>query len=106
MNDSGTIPNQTVPPDTPAVPRRHEIRTTVEKRVRRRTARLSEVNELLRQEINERKQMEADLQDSHERLRRLSIHLQKIREEERTSLSRELHDEFGQALTGMKLDVS
>ena len=50
--------------------------------------------------------MEADLQDSHERLRRLSIHLQKIREEERTSLSRELHDEFGQALTGMKLDVS
>ncbi len=81
-------------------------RTTVEKQIRRRTARLSEVNELLRQEINERKQMEADLQDSHERLRRLSIHLQKIREEERTSLSRELHDEFGQALTGMKLDVS
>jgi len=82
------------------------MRTTLEKQVRKRTARLSEVNELLKKEIAERRQMEADLQDSHERLRYLSMHLQKIREDERTSLSRELHDEFGQSLTGMKLDVS
>ncbi len=106
MSDSGPIRSQPVPSDMPAVARRHEIEAALEKQVRRRTARLSEVNELLRKEIAERKKMEADLQDSHERLRRLSIHLQKIREEERTSLSRELHDEFGQALTGMKLDVS
>lgn len=87
--------------------RRHdETQATLEKQVRRRTERLSEVNELLRKQIAERRQMEADLQDSHERLRHLSIHLQKIRENERTSLSRELHDEFGQTLTGMKLDVS
>lgn len=78
----------------------------IQKEMNRRTARLSEVNELLRQEISERKKIEAALQDSRERLRLLSIHLQKIREDERTSLSRELHDEFGQALTGMKLDVS
>lgn len=78
----------------------------LEQRVRQRTAQLSELNELLRQEIAERRKMEAALQDSRERLRHLSIHLQKIREDERTSLSRELHDEFGQILTGMKLDVS
>ncbi len=87
-------------------PGRPDIESTLEKQFRKRTARLAEVNDLLRKEIAERRRMEADLQDSHERLRLLSIHLQKIREEERTSLSRELHDEFGQALTGMKLDVS
>jgi len=103
MNDSGTM-RAPVPPDTPVA--EHGIRASLEKQIRRRTARLSEVNELLRKEIAERRKIEAALQDSHERLRRLSIYLQKIREEERTSLSRELHDEFGQALTGMKLDVS
>lgn len=81
----------------------HEV---LEERVRERTARLSELNELLTREIAERKKIEAALQDSRERLRHLSVHLQKIREQERTSLSRELHDEFGQTLTGMKLDVS
>ncbi|MBP1747470.1 MAG: signal transduction histidine kinase [Deltaproteobacteria bacterium] len=106
MGNTGTIRSQSVRSDTTAAPRKHVMRTTLEKQVRKRTARLSEVNELLKKEIAERRQMEADLQDSHERLRYLSMHLQKIREDERTSLSRELHDEFGQSLTGMKLDVS
>jgi signal transduction histidine kinase len=105
MSDTGTIRRQPVPSETAMPPTRHDIQSTLEKQFRKRTERLAEVNELLRKEIAERKNMEADLQDSHERLRLLSIHLQKIREDERTSLSRELHDEFGQALTGMKLDV-
>jgi PAS domain S-box-containing protein len=69
-------------------------------------AQLSESNTLLRQEIAERKIIEDKLERSQERLRYLSTHLQRGREEERTSLSRELHDELGQVLTGMKMDVA
>jgi PAS domain S-box-containing protein len=78
----------------------------LEQRVRERTAQLSESNSLLRQEIAERIIIEEELEDSRERLRSLSTHLRKIREQERALLSRELHDELGQALTGMKMDVA
>jgi|GEM_PF-440742 len=49
---------------------------------------------------------EAQLKNSREQLRRLSAHLQSAREEERTRISREIHDELGQALTGLKMDLS
>lgn len=42
---------------------------------------------------------------SDDRLRALSAHLQRVREDERTRLARELHDELGQALTALKLDI-
>ena len=54
----------------------------------------------------ERKRAEARLRESHEQLRALSAHLQRVREEERTRIAREVHDELGQALTGLKLDLS
>ena len=69
-------------------------------------AQLSASNRLLRQEIAERKIIEEQLEESRERLRRLSTHLRRVREEERKSLSRELHDELGQVLTGIKMDVA
>src|SRR5271157_4493109 len=78
----------------------------LERRVTERTAQLSESNRLLRQEIAARKIVEEQLEDSRERLRYLSTHLRKVREQERTSLSRELHDELGQVLTGIKMDVA
>jgi signal transduction histidine kinase len=43
---------------------------------------------------------------SREQLRALASRLQKVREEERTEVAREIHDELGQALTGLKLDVA
>jgi signal transduction histidine kinase len=46
------------------------------------------------------------LRESHEQPRALSVYLQTVREEERTRIAREVHDELGQALTGCKLDVS
>jgi len=39
-------------------------------------------------------------------MRALAGHLQTVREEERTDIAREIHDELGGALTGMKVDVS
>jgi signal transduction histidine kinase len=49
---------------------------------------------------------EEQLRESHEQLRALSVYLQTIREEERTRIAREVHDELGQALTSCKLDLS
>ncbi len=46
------------------------------------------------------------LRRSHDQLRALTGHLQFVREEERTRIAREVHDELGQALTGLKLDLS
>jgi len=58
------------------------------------------------QQRNEHRRAEEQLRESHERLRALSVYLQSVREEERTRISREVHDELGQALTGCKLDLS
>ena len=57
-------------------------------------------------DISESKKAEALLQDSYEEIRMLASHLQDVREEERTSMAREIHDELGQQLTGLKMDVS
>lgn len=45
------------------------------------------------------------LRKSEAELRRLSSHLQNVREEERTAIAREIHDELGQSLTALKMDV-
>jgi signal transduction histidine kinase len=58
------------------------------------------------QERSDRRQAERQLRDSHEQLRALSVYLQHVREEERTRIAREVHDELGQALTSCKLDLS
>ncbi len=49
---------------------------------------------------------EEKLQRSHDKLRALTGHLQFVREEERTRIAREVHDELGQALTGLRLDLA
>jgi signal transduction histidine kinase len=56
-------------------------------------------------DISERKRAERDLRESGERLRELTAHLQSIREEERSRIAREIHDELGQVLTALSLDV-
>lgn len=54
----------------------------------------------------ERKQTEEALQKNSEHLRALAAHLQSVREEERTAIARELHDELGQVLTALKIDLA
>jgi PAS domain S-box-containing protein len=57
-------------------------------------------------DINDRKTAEEQLKASREQLLELSRHLESVREEERTRLAREIHDELGQILTGLKIDIS
>jgi len=57
-------------------------------------------------DITERRQAAAALQRSQEELRRLSAFLQSVREREQARISRELHDELGQSLTALKLDIA
>jgi signal transduction histidine kinase len=56
--------------------------------------------------LDEGKRAEERLSKSRERLRNLSGRLQSVLEDERTRISREIHDELGQALTAMKMDLS
>lgn len=57
-------------------------------------------------DITERKLVEEQIIKSKEQLRALTARLEKIREDERINLSRELHDNFGQNLTALKMDLA
>lgn len=56
-------------------------------------------------DVTERKQAETRLQESQERLRRLATRLQAAQEAERARIAREIHDDLGQTLTGLKMDL-
>ena len=55
--------------------------------------------------ITERKEAEERLVKINEELRSLSAHLETVREGERTRIAREIHDELGQALASLKMDI-
>ncbi len=57
-------------------------------------------------DISVRKRVEEELVQKSQQLRMLAARIQKVREEERTRLSREVHDVLGQALTGLRMDVA
>ena len=57
------------------------------------------------QDVTDRKRAEADLHESRERLVALSKRLIEVQETERHRISRELHDEIGQALTALKINL-
>jgi PAS domain S-box-containing protein len=56
-------------------------------------------------DISERKRTEEELRQSRRRLRELASYLESAREKERTRIAREIHDELGQALTGLKMGL-
>lgn len=58
------------------------------------------------QDITEMKLKELELLRSRTMIRELAAHNERIREEERTRISRELHDEMGQWLTALRLDAA
>jgi signal transduction histidine kinase len=83
-----------------------QAKQELELRVEQRTAVLLRVNEELRTEVAERELAEEKLKMSLEQLRALAARLQLVREEERTSVAREIHDELGQACTAIKMDLA
>jgi len=97
---------------------------TVSQEERERSREIAEMNLSLMTEVAERKKVEEELQSArdelesrvrqrtrevnaaYEQLREVSAHVESIREEERARISREIHDELGQALTGLKMELS
>jgi PAS domain S-box-containing protein len=77
----------------------------LEVRVRERTARLEQSNARLTAEIAERKRAEQALQQSQQLLRELGQHTEEIIEGERKRIARELHDQLGQNLMALRIDV-
>jgi PAS domain S-box-containing protein len=57
-------------------------------------------------DITKRKLAEQEVLESKEKLRALAGRLERVKEEERTALSRDLHDHLGQNLTGLKMDIA
>jgi signal transduction histidine kinase len=65
----------------------------------------TKVIEIIR-DVTEQRQAEEKLERSRDVLRNLAAHMETVREEQRTNFAREIHDELGQALTALKMDVS
>lgn len=56
-------------------------------------------------DITDRKEAEKALSESQEQLKKFAAHLQNIREDERSLLARDIHDDLGQILIAMKIDL-
>ncbi|MFA5530587.1 MAG: response regulator, partial [Thiohalomonadaceae bacterium] len=70
----------------------YQLQTQLEEKVEHRTEQL--------------RHSQSELKASQARLQELTRFLQTVREDERTSIARELHDELGQALTVLRIDLS
>jgi len=82
--------------------RQHDM----EQLVYERTKELITINRDLELEIEARKKSESLLRRSEKELRNLSMHLEDELEKERTFLARELHDEIGQLVTALKIEIT
>lgn len=57
-------------------------------------------------DITDKLKAENELKKSYDQIKQLASHLQEVREEERKRIAREIHDELGQHLTALKMNVS
>lgn len=82
------------------------LNVELEERVNERTEELQATIAKLEDENTQRQRTQAQLELSREQLRSLSARLQAAREEERSRIAREVHDELGQQLAGIKMDIA
>jgi signal transduction histidine kinase len=61
---------------------------------------------IILRDISERIKSESELKESYQKVRDLAAHLQSAREDERINIAREIHDELGQELSALKMDIS
>ena len=59
----------------------------------------------IQRDITQRKRADEELRNSQLQLRNFATHLQNIREEEKVSIAREIHDDLGQILVALKIDL-
>ena len=81
-------------------------KNSLEKLVESRTYDLTNINNHLKKEIEEHKSTQQILIDSKEKFRRLSNQIQSIREDEKSRIAKEVHDQLGQTLTALKIDIA
>lgn len=82
------------------------VNARLDQLVKRRTLDLVSANRRLLREIATRRKAELELERSRDELRSLAEHLHRAQEAERTRIARELHDQVGQVLLALKIDVS
>jgi len=83
-----------------------KVKVGLEQRIVERTAELSKNLRVLKKENIQRRRMERELRRSREQLRELSRRVLSAQEDERRRIAREVHDELGQALTALKIDLT
>lgn len=64
------------------------------------------VRSIILRDVSARQRVQVRLARSHEELRQLTAALQTIREQERTHIARELHDDLGQMLAALRMDLA
>jgi two-component system, NarL family, sensor histidine kinase UhpB len=83
-----------------------KAKNELEIRVAERTQVLQKLNKKLEKELAERKRIEGALKKSEKNLRTLSNRLIMAQEDERKRIAYELHDDLGQAMVGLKIQLS
>jgi signal transduction histidine kinase len=83
-----------------------QMKDELEQRVQERTTELLRTIRQLEHQMNESLRMEQELMSSQEQLRALATRMLSIQEDERRRISREVHDELGQAFTALKIDLA
>ncbi len=78
---------------------------TLVRKLESKLGQLEQANRRLEHDIARRNQAETELRDSREQLRALLARLQTLREDERSHIAREVHDQLGQQLTGLRMDL-
>ena len=78
----------------------------IQQLVAQRTEELKQVNRVLLDDIKARTQAEEALRQSRSALRQLADHQERLKEDERKRIARDIHDDLGQNLLVLRIDVS